>query len=189
MAEYRLTTFLDGASDAGTAARALPAALGWPVFRTSARRCSMGSTVGGGAGRNTSEYGARATPAGRRSLPERSRTPRTFWRTAADLAASRGSLANTILENGNPCNTADPSRPRGAGARSSPIRARPASSECTTPTPADVGWHPGLFLQEGEHIESVLLRGGVVVHGALDRPPRLACATSRSPLGSPNAAN
>ena len=53
----------------------------------------------------------------------------------------------------------------------------------------DADWHPGLFLQEGEHIESVLLRGVVVVHGALDRPPRLACATSRGPLGSPNAAN
>ena len=36
----------------------------------------------------------------------------------------------------------------------------------------DAGWHPGLFLQEGEHIESVLLRGVVVAHGELDMPSR-----------------
>ena len=67
------------------------------VFRTSARRWSMGSTVGGGAGRKSNGIRRNTAREPPPRIPERSRTLRTFWRTAADLAASRGPLAKSPL--------------------------------------------------------------------------------------------
>ena len=66
------------------------------VFRTSARRWSMGSTVDGGAGRKGNGIRRNTAREPPPRIPEgRSRTPRTFWATCADLAASRGPLAKS----------------------------------------------------------------------------------------------
>ena len=89
-------------------------------------------------------------------------------------------------------NRATPPIRAGPGAPEHPVRLDEHAGQARSAQrrlQRDADWHPGLFLQEGEHVESVLPRGGGVAPGELGMPFRLVCATSRGPYNTHNAAN